>query len=136
MSSGYVILLKVVPHPLPSCFRSESELAQSCPTLCNPMDCSPVQLFATPWTVVLSNSLQPHRLLPTTLLRPWDFPGKTTGVGCHFLLKEIFPTQGSNAGLPHCRQTLYCLSHQGSPCFRKTTNRYLPSSGLLILIPD
>ena len=37
-----------------------------------------------------------------------------TGVGCHFLLQEIFPTQGLNPGLPHCRQTLYCLSHQGS----------------------
>ena len=48
------------------------------------------------------------------LLRPWDSPGKSTGVGCHFLLQRIFPTQGSNPGLPHCRQTLYCLSHQGS----------------------
>ena len=33
----------------------------------------------------------------------------------HFLLQGIFPTQGLNLGLPHCRQTLYCLSHQGSP---------------------
>ena len=48
------------------------------------------------------------------LLRPWDFPGKSTEVGCHFLLQSIFPTQGSNLGLPHCRQTLYHLSHQGS----------------------
>ena len=38
----------------------------------------------------------------------------STGVGCHFLLQKIFPTQGSNPGLPHCRQTLSCLSHQGS----------------------
>ena len=52
---------------------------------------------------------------PPRLLSPWDFPGKNTGVGCHFLLQEIFPTQGSNPGLPHCRQTLYHLSHQGSP---------------------
>ena len=36
-------------------------------------------------------------------------------MGCHFLLQRIFPTQGSNPGLPHCRQTLYRLSHQGSP---------------------
>ena len=49
------------------------------------------------------------------LLRPWDFPGKSTGVGCHFLLQRIFPTQGSNLGLPHRRQMLYHLSHQGSP---------------------
>ena len=39
---------------------------------------------------------------------------KNTGVGCHSLLQEIFPTQGLNAGLPHCRQTPYRLSHQGS----------------------
>ena len=48
------------------------------------------------------------------LLHPCDFPGKSTGVGCHFLLQRIFPTQGSNPGLLHCRQTLYHLSHQGS----------------------
>ena len=36
-------------------------------------------------------------------------------MGCHFLLQGIFPTQGSNPGLPHCRQMLYHLSHQGSP---------------------
>ena len=36
-------------------------------------------------------------------------------MGCHFLLQSIFPTQGSNSGLLHCRQTLYRLSHQGSP---------------------
>ena len=48
------------------------------------------------------------------LLRPWDSPSKSTGVDCHFLLQRIFPTQGSNLGLLHCRQTLYRLSHQGS----------------------
>ena len=41
--------------------------------------------------------------------RPWDFPGKNTGVGCHFLLQGTFLTQGSNPGLLHCRQTLYLL---------------------------
>ena len=63
---------------------------------------SRVQLFVTPWTVA------------TRLLCPRDFPGNSTGVDCHFLLQGIFETQGSNPGLPHCRQTLYCLSHQGS----------------------
>ena len=58
-------------------------------TLCNPMD--------------------------TRLPRPWDFLSKSTGVGCCFLLQGIFPTQGLNPGLPHCRQMLYCLSQQGSP---------------------
>ena len=43
-------------------------------------------------------------LYPTRLLWPWDFPGKNTGVGCHFLLQRIFPTQGLN---PH----LLCLLH-------------------------
>ena len=51
-------------------------------------------------------------LQPTRLLHPWDFPGKSTGVDCHFLLQRTFPTQGSNPGLLHCRQMLYRLSHQ------------------------
>ena len=51
---------------------------------------------------------------PTSFLHPWDFPGKNTGVSCHFLLQEIFPTQGLNPDPPHCRQTLYRLSRQGS----------------------
>ena len=62
---------------------------------------------------VMSDSLRPHGLWPTRLLCPWDSPGKSTGVGCHYLLQGIFPTQGSNPGLPHCRQMLYRLSHQG-----------------------
>ena len=45
-------------------------------------------------------------------LCPWDFPGKKTGVICHFLLQGIFPTQGLNLGLLHCRQILYWLSYQ------------------------
>ena len=64
---------------------------------------------------VLSNSLWPHGLQPARLLCPWDSPGKNTGVGCHALLQQIFPTQGSNPGLPHYRQSLYHLSHQGNP---------------------
>ena len=44
-----------------------------------------------------------------------DSPGKNTGVGGHALLWGIFPTQGWNPGLLHCRQILYHLSHQGSP---------------------
>ena len=44
-----------------------------------------------------------------------DSPRQNTGVGCHALLQGIFPTQGLNPGLFHCRQILYCLSHQGSP---------------------
>ena len=110
---------------------------------------------------VVSNSVRPHGLQPTRLLRPWDSPGKSTGVGCHCLLQFMkvksesevaqscptlsdtmdcsppgssvhgilqarglewgaiaFPGDLPNPGIEpcllHCRQTLYCLSHQGS----------------------
>ena len=66
-------------------------VTQSSPTLFHPMDCSP------PGTSVHGNS-----------------PGKNIGVVCHALLQGIFPTQGSNSGLLHCRRILYHLSHQGS----------------------
>ena len=45
----------------------------------------------------------------------WDSPGKNPGVGNHSLLQGIFLAQGSNPGFLHCRQILYCLSHQESP---------------------
>ena len=57
------------------------------------------------------SSLWAHGLWPTRLLRPWYFPSKNTEASCHLLLQGIFPTQGLNPGLPHCRQTLYRLSH-------------------------
>ena len=59
-------------------------VAQSCLTLCDPMDCS-----------------------LTKLLCPWNSPGKNTGVDSHSLLQEIFLTQGSNLGLPHSRQITF-----------------------------
>ena len=91
---------------------------QSCPTLCDPLDCSP----------------------PGSSVRG-DSPGRNNEVGGHVFLQGIFPTQGSNLGLPpdsllsgslsrlqgifltkelnrgllHCRWTLYQLSYQGSP---------------------
>ena len=58
-------------------------VAELCPTLCDPMGCSP----------------------PGSSVHV-DSPGKNTGVGCHVLLQGIFPTQGSNPGLMHCRLTL------------------------------
>ena len=48
---------------------------------------------------------------------PWSFPGKNTGLGCHFVLQEIFLTQRLNLCLLHCRHILYHLIHQGSPCW-------------------
>ena len=58
---------------------------------------------------VVSDSLRPHGLYP------WDSPGQNTGVGSLSLLQGIFPTQGSNPGVRHCRWILYQLSHQGRP---------------------
>ena len=66
--------------------------------------------------------LQPHGLQPTSILCPWDFPGKSTGVDCHFFLQGIVPTQKSNLGLLHCRQILYQLSCEGSPPFLNLYN--------------
>ena len=66
-------------------------VAQLCPTLCYPMDCS------LPGSSVLGDS-----------------PGKNAGVRCNALLQGIFPTQESNPGFPHCRWIIYSLSHQGS----------------------
>ena len=61
--------------------------------------------------LVVSDSLQPFGLQPARLLCPWDFLGKNTAVGCHFLLQGIFLTQGWNSCLLHllyCRWILYC----------------------------
>ena len=59
---------------------------------------------------VVSDFLQLHELYS-----PWNSPGQNTRVGSLSLLQGIFPTQGSNPGLLHCRQILYQLSHEGSP---------------------
>ena len=64
---------------------------------------------------VVSDSLRPYGLQSARLLCPWDPLGKNTGVGCHALLQGIFPTQGLNPGLPHCRWILYCLGLQRKP---------------------
>ena len=71
------------------CVRS---VAQSCPALCDPMDCS-----------VPGSSVH------------GDSPAKNTGEGCHALLQGIFLTEGSNSDLLHCRHILYHLIYQGSP---------------------
>ena len=62
---------------------------------------------------VVSGSLWPHELWPARFLCPWDSPSKNTGVDFHPLLRRIFPTQGWNPGLLHCRKILYGLSLQG-----------------------
>ena len=72
--------------------NGEVKVVQLYLTLCNPVDCS----------------------LPGSSVHG-DSPGKNTAVGCHSPLQGIFPTQGSNPGLPHCRWILYQVSHKGSP---------------------
>ena len=69
---------KLIDNLFPFLYKSPVlfSAVQSCPTLCFPEDCS-----------------------PTRLLCPWDFPGKNSGMGCHFLLQRIFLTQGSNLSL-------------------------------------
>ena len=59
---------------------------------------------------VMSSSFQPHGCYS-----PWNSPGKNTGVGSHFLLPGIFPTQGLNPALLHCRLILYQLEASGKP---------------------
>ena len=105
-------------------------VTQLSPTLCDPMDCSPpgysihgilqARILAAA-AAAATKSLQSC----LTLCDPRDgthqaplsmgASGKNTAVGCHFLLQGIVLTQGSNPRLPHCRQILNHLSHQGSP---------------------
>ena len=97
-------LYNILPNDVPDCcvvsfsFSTFSKtqmwlclVAQSCPSLCNPIGCSPS-----------GSSVR------------GDSPVKNTGLGCHVLLQGIFPTQGLKPGLPHCRRILYQLSHKGS----------------------
>ena len=70
----------------------------SCVQLCDPMNCS----------------------LPGSSVHD-NFPGKNTGVGCHFLLQEIFLTQGSNPGLQSWQVDSLPLSHQGFPIYQQQT---------------
>ena len=76
---------------------SEEEVAQSVPTLCDPMGCT------------------------------WNYLVQNTRVGSLSLLQGIFPTQGLNPGFPHCRQILYQLNHKGSPRILKWVTYPFPS---------
>ena len=58
---------------------------------------------------VMSNSLRPHGRYS-----PWNLPGQNAGMGSLSLLQGIFPTQGQNPGLPHCRWIPYQLSQRGA----------------------
>ena len=97
----------------------------SCPTLCDPIDSSPpgspipgiLQARTLEWVAisfsnvwkwkwsrsVMSNSSRPRGLQPTRLLRPWDFPGKSTGVGCHRLLLWLIHVNVWQKPLQYCK---------------------------------
>ena len=122
LSRSHYQLLLLVPSICPISVSSAAAAAaaakslQSCPTLCDPIDGSPPGSpvpgilqqehwsglpFPSPmhesekwkWSrSVVSDSSQSHGLQPTRLLHPWDFPGKSTGVGCHCLLRSFLLT--------------------------------------------
>ena len=67
------------------------------------------------WKKVKVTQFVPDSLWPCGLYSPWNSPGQNTGVGSLSLLQGIFPTQGSNPGLPRRTQILYQVSYKGSP---------------------
>ena len=73
-------------------------------------------------TSVVSDSVRPHRRQPTRLPRPWDSPGKNTGVDCHFLLQGIFATQGLNSSLLLWQEESLPCEPPGKPVFFITDN--------------
>ena len=85
ISSIYSCILVVQFLRVKVAYKVKVKVTQSCPALCNPIDCS-----------------------------PWNSLGQNTGVGSLYILQGIFLTQGLNQGLLHCRWILYQLSHQGS----------------------
>ena len=74
---------------------------------------------------VVSDSLRPHGLQPTRLLCPWDSPGKNTGVGGHFLLQGIIPTQESNPRLLQWHMDSLTLKHLLGYCPAEDTLTHL-----------
>ena len=106
----------------PSCYnRTEGRGVSSWPPLISPLPCILFDIYFICCVLshsVMSDSLQTFGLQPTRLLCPWDFPGKSTGAGCHFLLQGIFLTQWSTPCLlclRSCREILYLLGNRGSP---------------------
>ena len=103
--STYALTL---PHIFCSTYFSPGLIVSSLFTMLIPI----LHLVST-WFGLVTQScltLVTPRSSVARLLCPWDFPGKNTGVVCHFLPQGIFPTQESNLGLLHCRQILYWLS--------------------------
>ena len=139
---------------------SDSEsVSHSCPIICDPMDCSLpgssihgilqariLEWFAMSFSRRLSH---PRDRTHVSFVSCTDrcvlyyqcHLGSQTGVVSHYLLQGNFPTQGSNLGLPHCRQILYHLSHQESSMYISRSwytqigLNYLSEVCCLILLP-
>ena len=75
---------------------------------------------------VMFDSLRPCGREPARLLHLWDFPGKNTGIGCHFLLQGIFLTKGSNSGLPHLQADSLLAEPPGKPLEKIQTSGNTP----------
>ena len=123
---------------------------QSCLTLSNTMDCSPpgssihgiFQARVLEWGAIAfskSHLVVSNSLRSCGLYSPWNSPGQNTRVGSLSLLQGTFPTQGSNPGLPYCRQILYQLSHQGRPRILEWVaypfSSDLPNPGIKLVCP-
>ena len=93
--------------------ESEIEVIQSCPTLCNPIDCG-----------LLGSSI-----------RPWDFPGKSTGVGCHFLLQGDLPDPGIKPRSPAFQTDTLTPEPPGKPCQPPEQDAKPESEEALLHIP-
>ena len=99
-----------------------------------------IELEKGKWASEVTQScltLRPHGLKPARLLRLWDSPGNNTGVGCHFLLQEIFPTENSNPHLLHwlvdCLTLHFCESqYRFAVIFPRKTSRHWKNKYTLI----
>ena len=108
------------------------------PEPCGPLELETGLLCCMLSHSVMSNSVRPHDLSQrTTLLCPWNFPGKNLGGGCYFLLQGIFPNQGSSPScllhLLHWQVNPLPWSHLGSPTteiFRRKNGRHAVVMGL------
>ena len=86
-----------------------------CPVYHSSSTWSPKSIHKTDGSESESHSIVSDSLLSRGLYSPWNSPGQNTGVRSLPLHQGIFPTQGSNPDLPHCRWILYELNHKGSP---------------------
>ena len=109
--------VQLFSHPCPTSHPGQGRVSVilisiSCVCVC-------VSVYPHPFSYsAVSDSLRPHGLCPTSLLCPWHFPGKNTGLGCHFLPQRIFPSQGWKLQPWHLLRWLansLPLCHLGSP---------------------